>query len=250
MEGASDEKSPKISIKTISEQWAVITAMWTVFVSVIAIIGTYSYLSEFDHKLIWFIDYSDIVKIIIVFAAYASPLFIVLYMVPEAAKDLEEQIRNPGYHKLKVLTTPYLLFVTVGFVFMTCATIFGFASWSNLQKTISITMIYLILLGLYQFIRKAFNNSQPIALLNVILLIVYITIIPSLIGRYIASNVLQESTYRRSITIKENSNYLDIDDVIVIFVTSHHVAFKKDDEVIVLPTSDVVRLTSRAVKKG
>lgn len=146
--------------------------------------------------------------------------------------------------------TPYLLIVTGGLIITTCAAIFGFASWINIKNSITFAFIYLSLLGLYQFVKKIVNSGQRLALLNVILLIIYITMIPSLIGMYIASNVLQEKTYHRSITIKENNNYSDIDDVIVIFVTSHHVAFKKDDEVIVLPASDVVRMTSRPVKKG
>src|SRR5262249_38737034 len=128
--------------QTLSSNLAVVSAASVVFGLIISLIFTVGYLSVFDPMLIWFIEYSDIIKIGLLSIAFLSTGFII------AVGLVSDEIGNLFSRKRAfILACSITLFVLTDFFLNRPVTGLSYSHvWTHLALALA---AYLILWAAY-----------------------------------------------------------------------------------------------------
>jgi hypothetical protein len=188
----------------------------------------YAYLSVFDRRLIWIIDYPDIFKVglIVLAVLFGAVLMIVVVIVNIlAARRLKRQA-----------------FAWIGISGVVVGIVSGI--WSNPPSVAWDTSLYLayagfvlwllaLCFGITMFVigRWKFTVAD-------ILPIFALSMFTMIVSGAIFGLATKHSTVRYDIFLKDR----EMSDVRLVLFTSHHVALYAGNQTIVLPTADIVRI--------
>jgi hypothetical protein len=240
-----DEKAARLqrldgAMDYVTKHFAVLSVVLAVTGATLAIIFIDAYLRVFDWRIIWIIEYADILKIGLVAVAILSSF---AWYVWSSARDAIDLATEQGKSWFVVWT-------------------FGFLVWC---------------LSLGSFLWTDYHSAEPLYLLHLFLHLAIFAVIglvsllinlgrqfPDFNGKTIAwisfcivANVSTLGTafgyYTRDTEGFLHDVYLrdkELHDVGLVLLTSHHVVmYAKDKTVIVVPASDVTRLERRQETK-
>jgi hypothetical protein len=226
--------------EVVRNNFGILSALVVVFAVSASTVFLFAYLSVFDWRLIWFIEYSDLLKVgLIVLGIAAGSLFPFTFLVLGASAGHVIDKKSGRNLWVSVLLGFILIFVTAMYV-----------DWNNEQKRaldISIFVSGAWTLGVIfwlarsaEILRAAITSPTPgPAVLGLGLLWIAIGSFTALLwGGTFGFYARDSDGFRQDVTLKNE----ELKQVGVIMVTSHHVILYSDRKTIVVPSSDVVKI--------
>jgi hypothetical protein len=192
----------------------------------------YAYLSIFDWRLIWIIDYSDIFKVGLVAVAVLSSVIIVLLAGLQTLLgvfELKERARTRQIWFLIILG----VLVLGSWLFLQWwqpAPYEWYKAW--LSAAIFVLLICFV-------IARIITHGLPITAHNIVLLCGFTVTTAAVAGSTFGTVTKYSGGLRYNVFAKDN---LELVDVRMVLFTAHHVVFYSGNQVIVLPTADIVRI--------
>jgi hypothetical protein len=221
----------------ITKHFAVVSVLVAVIGASLAIIFIAAYLRVFDWRIIWIIEYADILKIGLIVVAVFSGFS---YYIWSAAKDAINLANEKGKSWAAVWSFGILLW---------CLSL-GYFLWQDYHSPepywglhIQMHMAIIALIGLWL---TAINFSRDFPNLNgtqiawaVFLTVGNISILGSAFGFWTRDS----GGFFHDVYLKDNK---ELRDVGLVLLTSHHVVlYTKDKTVVTVPSGDVTRLEKR-----
>ncbi|MGO9401587.1 MAG: hypothetical protein ACLP19_27655 [Xanthobacteraceae bacterium] len=231
-DGAASAPQRPSRIEKITQHFAVISTTITATAILSSTVFLYGYLSVFDWRLIWIIEYGDVLKFgLVVLAVLAS--FAGLYSI--YVEDAYDFIAKPERRSflVKIIT----LFFFISFASHMLADETGKEHFYMLHITLHLS--WLALIGLVVIAAFHISQKTPITGKFVWDNLVLITITLGLFGTTFGYYTRDTFGFRHTVSIKGN----EMRDVGVVMITSHHtVLYTKDGDVLVAPTPDVSQI--------
>lgn len=233
-------------IRFINENFLTISAAATAIGGAAALIFITGYLIVFDSSLVWIIEYTDIIKFVIV----AASIITVAIAVIGGLSDLISIIHSKSRLKYIIIGGLYLLIIVSQSIksyefFRRGATDSGAYEIINAMLALSaLTLIYMIADYWKQIrIENRFTSNQNFAIA------VFFIITIQLLGLSYGYRLKSQNKDLKQIHLKDKSNveYVFPNSKIVIFL-SHHVVFEADKKIHVVPSADVIRISSEVGK--
>lgn len=230
------------TIKFINENFLALSAAASAFGAAAAIIFITGYLVAFDSSLIWVIESTDIFKFVIIAASLlaASIAFI------GGLSDYIKLMQLKGKLKLVIIAVIFV-FIVVFYGFL------AYEQYKSGNKTPFISELFNMLLALSILILVSMSvdywvqirdenrttQNQNFAVGIFVIISIY------LLGVSYAFKVKSDTRNLKEIIIKDKSNIESVfkKTKIVIFL-SHHVIFESDKKIYVVPSTDIVRISS------
>jgi hypothetical protein len=217
----------------ISKHFAVLSVAAAVIGAAMAMIFIAAYLRVFDWRIIWIVEYSDVLKIGLIVVALLSGFSFFIWSSASQAIDFAKQ---SGRTRI----------VSVSFgVAILCLSL-GIYLYEDYRSPephyalhIWVHLAVLAIIGLVTILLSAVRNFQQFdasrAALVVLLVVTNVSIVGTAFGYYTRDT----QGFNHDVFLKNE----ELRSVGVVMLTSHHVVlYTKDHTVIVVPASDVAKL--------
>jgi hypothetical protein len=229
-----------VSLSMPVNNLGILSALVVVFAVSASTVFLVAYLSLFDWRLIWFIEYSDLLKVgLIVLGAASVSLFPFTWMVLAASAGYVIDKKSGRSLWVSVMLGFVLLFATAMYV-----------DWNNEQKraldiSVSVSLAWtLFVIFLLSRSVNTFSNAVISAVPG--RFVFALSLVWILIGSFTALSwgttfgffVRDSDGFKQDVTLKNE----ELKQVGVIMITSHHVILYSDRKTIVVPSSDVVKI--------
>jgi hypothetical protein len=226
--------------EVVRNNLGILSALVVVFAVSASTVFLVAYLSLFDWRLIWFIEYSDLLKVgLIVLGAASVSLFPFTWMVLAASAGYVIDKKSGRSLWVSVMLGFVLLFATAMYV-----------DWNNEQKraldiSVSVSLAWtLFVIFLLSRSVNTFSNAVISAVPG--RFVFALSLVWILIGSFTALSwgttfgffVRDSDGFKQDVTLKNE----ELKQVGVIMITSHHVILYSDRKTIVVPSSDVVKI--------
>jgi hypothetical protein len=197
-----------------------------------------AYLSVFDWNLIWLVEYSDITKLLLIGAALISSFASTLiYQTQDVYRWI---VQKSAWWKKLVLFGALLSLAINGYVvYLDIQALNGHETYHIFRAMSFLFLLFLI----YYLLRdiEEWKKGNWIAVTSQIAsFMFFLGIVGATYGYY----VKDVSSYARDIVTKSEV----FQDVKLVMLLSHHVAFLVDKRVVVVPTSDITKIISRSTE--
>lgn len=226
--------------EVVRNNLGILSALAVVFAVSASTIFLCAYLSIFDWRLIWFIEYSDLLKVgLIVLGIAAGSLFPFVFFILGAAAQHVVDKKAARSLWITLILAFILLFATAMYV-----------DWNNEQKRgldISVfASLAWTLVFIFQLIQSADTFRNAVTSPTPGRLVFALTVVWILAGGFLAWSwgstfgfyVRDSDGFKRDVTLKNE----ELKQVGVIMITSHHVILYSDGKTIVVPSSDVLKI--------
>ena len=214
------------------------SALGAVAAVVCSTLFLYSYLSVFDWRLIWIIDYSDIFNVgLVALAALYTVILVVLTAV--------FIFLNLSRMKEKNRRTQQILYLSlngvVGVIFLATVLFFEWQSDTPYQLFTAGGVSALFLLTFVFIIVRLVTSPTPSIAERILGLSSLLILTAGIAGFAFGTVTKYSGGLRYDIFLKDG----EMVDVRLVLFTSHHAVFYSSDRVIILPTSDIVKIVAR-----
>lgn len=224
----------KLALEFVTQHFAVVSALAAVAVFFCTTVSLYSYLSAFDWRLIWIVEYSDVFKASFIALALISSLAITLYALMSAFMLFSSNLSS---HEL--LLSASIAMVICGFAYILIAWLIS--GEFQAEAGMFWLMMSMTVINITNSVRAYPNISAG----GVILCGGLILLTASTFGRAFASPSIGMGGVRYDITLKNEK----LEDMGLVMVTSHHTILYTDKKAIVVPTAEVMRMQARSTTR-
>jgi hypothetical protein len=224
----------------ITKHFAVVSVIVAVLGATLAIIFIEAYLRVFDWRIIWIIEYTDILKIgLIVVAVLSSFSFYVWSSAKDAINIATQPERSWAFVHLFALT-------------LWCASL-GFYLWRDYHSPepywglhINLHLAIIALIGLWLFAINFSRDFPNLTGTQIAWIIFVVTGNVSILGSAFGYYTRDTGGFLHDVYLKDK----ELRSVGLVLLTSHHVVlYTKDKTVVIVPAGDVVRLEKRQDEK-
>jgi hypothetical protein len=222
------------ALEFLTEHFAVVSALAAVVVFLCTTVSLYSYLSTFDWRLIWVVEYSDVFKASFIALALISSLAITLYGLMSAFMLFSANLSN-----FELLMAASISMVICGLAYILIAWLISGefqAEAGMFWLLLSITVINI------EWRVQEYPNISPS---NLIICVALILLTASSLGRALASFTVGIGGVRYDVTLKAEK----IENLGLVLVTSHHTILYADKNAIVVPTTEIMKLQARSTQR-
>ena len=231
----------------LTEHFAVITAVVTLTASLITMTFVYAYLSPFDSRLIWLIEYSDVIKFCLIGVAILSSIVAAISAYFEDFTRWMENIQRKGWF-------------TAGIVILLCL-ILALELYSDFYVTKSPAKEYHIfkfltvvsLIALYLGIAQSYKDYKAISgpvTWNISVLvngIFFVLLVIGFLGRTVGLRVRDVAVQSHTITFSDESKITEVTGAKIIMVTSQYTIFQNRDGLMAVPSSVVMKIKTNPI---
>jgi hypothetical protein len=232
------DEAPKLQLSIfefIANNFTSLSTIAVLISALLSLVFLYEYLAVFDGWLIMTIEYSDLIKLIMLGAVVIFLLIGMINGVLYAAIDY--YVHFSKIRAIVSLSTPIL----IPLMLMIVAIFRKSGDWDYyLLWTLSIATLMLLMWRLIVYYRNIANISATTTYGNVVIAAFLAFLVGQTFGIYVRN-------YGRShqIFVKQGSTPSPvINDAQLILFTSHHVILKAGRSIIAIPTTEIQEITS------
>jgi hypothetical protein len=224
----------------LAQHFAMVSALALFAAVIAAVVFLSGYLSVFDWRLIWIIEYPDILKFALVVIGLLSSF---LYLLQSAVLHFFAKEETEGKSFRRFLKVVGFLAAMVG--------LGSLAGWlaqgqAHLLAHVSVFMALVFVVLFVDMTRDTVSKWErvsPASIGN--------NIVVGLIAMYFSGAALgawtkegSAGTQRQDVTLKSG----ELKNVIIVMMTTHHTVFYVDDQVVMVLTADVLKVISKPKK--
>lgn len=225
----------------ISKHFLVISAILTVFGSVVSTIFIAGYIFAFDSKMIWIIEYQDLIKFTLIGIAILSAS---AGLIINLLQDGLVIYNSSG--KYRIISIFIVIFGLAILFSIQLLPQYYAGNFSGIIKSVYLLFASIMIIISVVIITNHFNKIKSgNAILSSMssweasLIIGTVYILGYSYGFYIKGS----NDKLHDIVVKDKSNFKTIyDNSNIILILSHHAIFEQGINVIVIPTADIVRI--------
>ena len=235
MDDLADQRRVRVAsaFEYLTKHFAVLSVMATVVGATLAVIFIAAYLRVFDWRLIWIIEYPDILKVALVTIAVFSGFSFYIWSAAADAINLTTR-----HSRGRLISYAFGLALWCGSLIM-----YLYLDYHSTDPHYGLhLMLHLAILAIIGLILTGVNgirefpnqNANEVALL-IFLIVANVTTLGSAFGYYAKDG----NGFNYNVFLKVE----ELHDVGVIMITSHHVVlFLKNKSIILVPSADVVKI--------
>jgi hypothetical protein len=223
-----------VALEFLTKHFAVVSAIAVLAAFILGMDFLYAYLGRFDWSLIWLVEYSDIFKvglIVVGFLAGGAFSFHSLITLLLARDDT----------RTTKLMQAAIFFFAVFFAMMFTAIAYFAGGWDLAYMTL---FSYGVALWALLRVRELLMTIPDISARRMIEDFLIVAFAIGTIGSAVGLTVREYKTrykYSYDVTLKEGK----LEEVAVVMVTAHHTILYANDQPIVVPNADVLKLQRR-----
>src|SRR5262245_18309714 len=232
---APEEPATQKLLSFITAHFAVFSLLSLVAIVLCSTLFMYGYLSTFDLQLIWIIEYTDILKLGLVALALISSAIVlvimalqsiyIVFLIAFRAYEGKDRTSSIGW-------APFLL-VMFGLLVLGAATMLPSEMFRPLFVSVA------LLLAICTFTLRIIENQPPIFYIS--LLLVTLTGSVPVFGRTLGVYTkYSKSDLAHDVFLRDRQ----MSNVRLVLFTSHHTVFYAGTDVVVLPTSEIVKIVA------
>lgn len=220
-------------IELVSEHFALASTILILTSAICATIFIYGYLRVFDWHLIWFVEYSDLLKAGLISIAFMSGI---VYLLQTNIAVFIEINRSSGPSLIV-----YIVILAFGFAVwfgpQFYAAYEGTSGWSLPIAEVTATMtIMVVFVRGSQALRGTLSSSAMFEIFA--MMFIFVASLGSSCGYYVRDS----NSFDETIVLNEKI----IDNVGLVFVTAgHSIFFARDKTIIVVPVGNVVEIRTQ-----
>jgi hypothetical protein len=242
---SSDKQaSPSPALSFIASNIASFSAIGLIAVVMCSTLFLYAYLSIFDWRLIWIIDYSDILKVGLVALAVLSTVIVFLLGVLQgffrSTRPKEKARTKQGQ------TKQVWLLVVLGVPVVIGLAAIAFVEWQKpapYQLYEAWVLSALFLLTSTFIIGRILKHPSLLTAERIVGLSSLLFAATFIAGSTFGTITKYSGGLRYDVFLKDR----EMVDVRLVLFTSHHIVLYSGDQVIVLPTSDITKVVAHPV---
>jgi len=230
-------EQPKQSLlKFVVDNFAALSAIFSAVAASLSMVFIFGYLAVFNTSFIMILEYSDIIKFILIGICIGFGLLAAFISVINISISV---MRN------KTTTLEKVVMIVILFLFIVFPTMVAWRSNSlDLHYYVLRSVTGVTALGLLFFALRPAEFFMNITLINVlgalILLYFFVYVLRSTFGLYVDTDGTPHQ-----ITLRESANTTRmLSDAKLVLFTSHHIITKVGSEISVFQTADVLEITS------
>jgi hypothetical protein len=230
--GSEAKASPLLTF--VAGNLASISAIGVFTAVVYSTLFLYSYLSIFDWRLIWIIDYSDIFKVGLVALGVLSSVIIIVLQVLHMFLGVT-RLAQWGKHKPQIW---FLSSLGLG-----ALAAFVFVEWRHpapYQLNVAYASSAIFLLGFCYIAWRILTRSELLTTERIVGLFALLILTAVTAGSTFGTVTKYSEGFRYDIFLKDR----EMADLRLVMFTSHHTVLYSGNRVIVLPTADIVRIVA------
>jgi hypothetical protein len=227
-EGDAIRTNYRKSFEFLRENFAVLSALAIVAGIALSTFFLFSYLSSFSWRLIWFVQYVDVLSFGIVAVGIIGGA--ILALNPYFYMWFNTKRMEPRSRKLYTIGLAVLVLLLL-----------GLEIWGSVRQhegyfhilsgvTLAGGVVLMIFAGLSHVQARTWPNSIQAASLAILVVILAFGL-----GKWMADLVLDTTVFDLNVTIKEQV----INDAKLVIVLSRYTVLLKDNELRVVPTADI-----------
>ncbi len=226
--------------EAIARNFAAISTAVTMVAIAAALAFVQAYLASFDWTLIWYLEYPDVIKFVLVAIAMASAIYAIILTLVENVLGFA---RSPsGSEKWVPIIGTAALFLFAG-----ASLFWTYSSGGAILYPISLLSAGILLVGLvWTIVRdvRAFPAISAAGYINSLwIALAFFVTAGAALGYY----VQYASKLRHDVVLKgPNGGLIFVRDLKTIMILSHHSLFWTGDHALVVPTADVLKLEGKS----
>lgn len=238
MDNLADQRRVRVlsAIEYMTKHFAVLSVMTTVVGATLSIIFISAYLRVFDWRLIWIIEYPDILKVSLVTIAILSSFSWYIYSSANEAINFATKNSRIWLILYAVIFTMWCWsLITYMYIdYHSTDPHYGLHISLHFAILAVFTLIYRGLIEIREFPNQ---NANQVAFL-IFLIVTNVTTLGTAFGFYTRDS----DGFSHTVYFKNE----ELHDVGIVLITSHHVVlFTKNKTTILVPAADIIKIESK-----
>jgi hypothetical protein len=231
-DGRADRTGLAHLLAHVTKHFAVFSSAAIIIVGLSATIFVYAYLSVFDWRLIWIVEYSDILKVGLVAVAFISGFaFFVFNVTHDVYVWFVDQSTSARGAKM-----------TMAAIWAGLAVLWLFNEYLSpephyslrIWEFASLTYLGLLVIKIGSSVKKGWYISARTLIFDVFFIVAGISTFGHTVGLYVRDT----AGFKHNVFLKTG----EIRDAGLVMFTSHHMILYRDGRAIVVPSADLVKL--------
>lgn len=230
------------TILFINKNFLTLSAAATATAVAASIFFITGYFSVFDTSLIWLIEYQDIFKFALIVASIIAASLIFFGVFSDAMKIAQSEGKSKKIGVIAVVLGIMVYCLYPAYQFYKSGLIFKLLYELSFMSTL--LLVFIILLIAVDYWKQISNGGRPTAVQNMVILVFVFASI-SLMGVAYGFRTKADESNRKDLITKDKSNTeMTYSKIRIVIFLSHHFVFEHENRIYIIPTGDIVRISS------